>query len=87
MNAAAESPRTAKRTKTPRYIRLPKSGDLCPFTQLTRGKLNELILPTKERPNPPVKSIVLPNLAGNKKGCRLILLDSLMVYLRSLERK
>jgi hypothetical protein len=70
-----------------RYIRLPDAGELCPFSALSRSKLNELILPTDEQPNPPVKSIVLPNLAGNKRGCRLIVLESLMNYLRALEEE
>jgi hypothetical protein len=68
------------------YIRLPPPGHLEKFSQLSRAKLNELVLqsnwPGRE---PPVKSIVVPNKRGNKKGCRLIILDSLLSFLRSLE--
>src|SRR6185369_11602820 len=55
----------------PDYIRLPKAGQICPYSSLNRSKLNRLILPTAESPTPPVKSIVVPNSAGNKRGVRL----------------
>lgn len=38
-------------------------------------------------PAPPVKSILIPNAYKNEKGCRLIVLDSLMGYLKSLENQ
>src|ERR1051326_5092335 len=73
----------------PRYIRLPPQETLEKFSALSRGKLNQLILPTPEQPVPPVKSIRLPNKGKNKKGVRLILLTggprSLMGYLERLE--
>lgn len=84
-HSAKQTVKIARPPRLPRYIRLPEQGTLCPFSHLSRAKLNQLILPTDNRPVPPVKSIVLPNLAGNKRGCRLIILDSLMTYLRELE--
>jgi len=70
----------------PLYIRLPKQGTLCPWSNLSRGKLNELILPTAQHPKPPVASFLIPNRSGNKKGCRMIVLQSLLSYLRGLEK-
>lgn len=66
----------------PQYIRLPKSGQLCPYSGLTRSKLNELILPTpRNGHNPQVASKSLRT-AGQKRGVRLILLESLMGFLQ-----
>lgn len=70
-------------TGGPVYIRLPKSGELCPYTGLSRAKMNELILPS-ERNNfrPPVASKSLRQ-PGQQRGVRLILLESLMSYLHN----
>lgn len=72
-------------TPRPEFIRLPKSGNLCPWTGLSRSKLNELILPsTNNGHRPPVRSISLRN-RNQVKAVRLINFDSLLAYLRSLE--
>lgn len=64
------------------FIRLPKKG-LCPYTGLSRSKLNQLILPCEQNDwNPPVKSACLRQ-RGALKGTRLIVLDSLLEYLYS----
>ena len=69
----------------PEFIRLPKTGSLCPWTGLSRSKLNELILPSPlNGSRPPVRSISLRN-RGQIKAVRLINFDSLMAYLRGLE--
>jgi hypothetical protein len=69
---------------TPEFIRLPKPGTLCRWTGLSRSKLNELILPSPLNSfKPPVKSLSLRN-RGQIKAVRLIVLDSLLGYLRSL---
>jgi hypothetical protein len=69
----------------PEFIRLPKPGTLCQWTGLSRSKLNELILPSPVNSyRPPVRSISLRN-RGQVKAVRLIVLDSLISYLRSLE--
>lgn len=68
----------------PEFIRLPKAGTLCPWTGLTRSKLNELILPTEANGfRPAVTSKVLRQ-RGRVKGVRLIVFDRLMEYLRSI---
>jgi len=62
----------------------------CPICQLMKGvTVGEKCPKCKEAiiPEPPVKSIVIPNTYKNKKGCRLIVLESLMGYLRSLEKR
>jgi len=32
----------------PEFIRLPKPGTRCPWTGLSRGKMNQIVLPCKE---------------------------------------
>ena len=65
----------------PEYIRLPTRG-LCPFTGLSRSKLYELILASEvNNYKPPVKSVSLRK-TGQIKGTRLIVLQSLLDYLK-----
>jgi|GEM_PF-913693 len=69
----------------PEFIRLPRPRTLCPWTGLSRSKLNELILPSPLNGfRPPVRSVSLRN-RGQIRAVRLICFDSLMAYLRSLE--
>ena len=63
----------------PAFIRLPKPGERCAWTGLSRGSLNDLIL----GPDPKVKSLVLAR-PGAKRGVRLISLCSLLDYLERL---
>jgi len=71
--------------RDPEFIRLPKTGTLCPFTGLTRSKLNELILPCALNDyKPPVRSVVLRQ-KGAIKGVRLVVFKSLIEYLRGQE--
>lgn len=67
----------------PVYIRLPKPGERCPHTGMSRTTLNELILPIK-RNNfcPPVASKSVRE-RGSTRGVRLILLESLLDHLAS----
>lgn len=66
----------------PEYIRLPTRG-LCPFTGLSRSKLYELILASETNNySPPVKSVSLRK-KGQIKGTRLIVLQSLLDYLKN----
>jgi hypothetical protein len=63
------------------YIRLPKQGQRCPRTGMTRSALNELILPTPRNSfSPPVESKCLRKREGGK-GTRLIVWQSLKEYL------
>ena len=67
----------------PEFIRLPKPGTPCPWTGLSRSKMNQLILPCRENGNnPPVKSCCLRN-QGAIRGTRLIQFGSLMKYLKA----
>lgn len=61
----------------PEFCRLPRSGQRCPISGLSRSKLNELIL----GPRPAVKSVVLRN-RGTIRGIRLIDVASLLQFLR-----
>lgn len=65
----------------PDYIRLPKSGQRCPRTGMTRSALNELILPNaRNHYQPPVESRSLRKRESGK-GTRLIVWQSLKEYL------
>ena len=66
----------------PPYLRLPKAGQRCAWSGLSRSHLNALILGA----NPPVKSFVVSS-AGKRRGTRLIVLESLMKYLANLCRE
>jgi hypothetical protein len=76
-------PRVVTAKITPEFCRLPKSGELCPFTGLTRSYLNSLILPGEANNfKPPVRSVALRH-EGNVRGVRLIVFSSLMQHLRN----
>jgi hypothetical protein len=60
----------------PVWLRLPKPGERCPITSLTRSALNELIL----GPDPRVESVVLRK-KGARRGIRLIRTVDLIAYL------
>jgi hypothetical protein len=65
----------------PEFIRLPKLG-LCPITGLSRSKIYDLISPNEGNGfKPSVKSVSLRK-QGQTKGTRLIVLQSLLDYLR-----
>lgn len=67
----------------PEFIRLPKRGP-CPYSGLSRAKLNQLILRCPANGfRPQVKSISLRR-PGAMRGARLIVLSSLIAYLHSL---
>lgn len=63
----------------PIWIRLPKSGKLCPWTGLSRSALNALIL----GPTPLVKSVSLKK-RYQVRGTRLIHLGSLLEYIEGM---
>ena len=71
--------------RDPEFIRLPKTGTLCPYSGLTRSKLNELVLPCPPNDHKPqVKSVCLRQ-RGAVKGVRLIVYRSLMDFLHGQE--
>lgn len=70
----------------PSYIRLPRSGTRDPLSGLSRSALNALILPTRDNSfRPRVKSVVHKAHKHATRGTRLIVVASLLDYLRSLE--
>jgi hypothetical protein len=67
---------------TPEFIRLPKAGQLCPHTGLTRSYLNSLVLPSEDNNHrPPVESVALRQ-KGHVRGIRLISYSSLIGHLQ-----
>lgn len=65
----------------PLTIRLPRTGQRCPWTGLSRSAMNELILPCKANGfSPPVKSKVLQS-QGKSRGIRLVVFASLRKHL------
>ena len=75
-------PRVVTAPIHPEFVRLPKPGELCPYTGMARSALNELVLPTpRNSQKPPVKSFVLRK-RGAKTGIRLIEFQSLIEFIR-----
>ena len=80
-------PRVVTAKIDPEFLRLPKPGDLCPYTGLARSAINELILPTPRNDfKPPVRSFCLRQ-RGARTGIRLIDFKSLTGYIRRFEDK
>jgi len=78
----------AEAPQHPVYLRLPREGARCPYTDLPRSTLKDLCIPTRaNRFKPPVKSISLRKSKYAKRGIRLIDFNSLMRYLRSKFQK
>jgi hypothetical protein len=68
----------------PEWIRLPKSGQRCPITGLSRSKLNELILPCAANGwKPLVLSKSLKTSKWAKRGVRLVCVRSLLDLLEA----
>lgn len=75
---------TAQSSGRPEWVRLPKPGQRCPHTGLSRTTLNELVVPCPANSYlPPVKSAVIKK-RGAMRGIRLISYDSLTAYLGNL---
>ena len=70
----------------PEFVKMPSTRGVEFYTGLRRGSLNQLVLPCEKNGyKPPVKSISLRK-PGNARGTRLIVLASLLDYLRQLQR-
>lgn len=68
----------------PEFLRLPRPGERCPVTGLSRTTLNELTIPSAANGNrPPVRSVVLRK-RGASRGIRLVDFESLTSYLHGL---
>ena len=71
-------------SEKPEWIRLPKPGERCTYTGLSRSTLNELTIPSDTNDFlPPVRSAVIKK-RGAMRGIRLISFDSLMEYINAL---
>jgi hypothetical protein len=69
----------------PEFINLPRQGERCPHTGMSRSALNVLILPNRLNGfKPKVKSFCLRQ-RGAARGIRLISYDSLREYILSNE--
>ena len=67
----------------PLYLRVPRSGEHCPHTGLTRSMLLALVLPAQSNDFcPPVESFLRLK-PGATKGIRLIVWASLENHIRS----
>jgi hypothetical protein len=85
-SAPVAVPAVTASTIYPEWIRLPKSGHLCPWTGLTRSKLNELVLPCPANDGKAVVKSICLRKRGAQKGVRLIHLRSLLDYLEAQGR-
>jgi hypothetical protein len=77
MNATTRTQKIPREGIDPIWIRLPLPGELEPRSSLRRGVLKRLIGEGK------IISITTQD-AGKERGCRLILLESLLSYLDGL---
>lgn len=85
---ATKSVKTGSPLPSPVWIRLPKSGQKCPHSGMSRTMLNGLCLPCKENGHrPPVASRVLKAKKYAQRGIRLIDYSSLMDYIGNLPTK
>jgi hypothetical protein len=74
-------PRVVMASIEPEFIRLPKPGELCPYTGMARSALNELILPTERNQfKPPVRSFCIRQ-RGARTGIRLVDYKSLRGFI------
>ena len=70
--------------KHPAFLRLPKCGERCALTGLSRSMLNALILPTAANNfMPPVVSHVVKSDLQSTRGVRVIEVRSLLAFINS----
>jgi len=70
----------------PPFIRLPKPGTRCQFTQLSRGAFYELIAPSDRNEfRPAVKAIYRKARRGARRGIWIVPADRLLRHLLALE--
>jgi hypothetical protein len=67
----------------PEFIRLPRNGERCPYSSLTRTAMDQLVRPQAFNDfNPPVESRIVRSGQG-RRGSVFISYRSLMAYLSS----
>lgn len=77
MNQSTEPP-------VPPFIRIPRPGERCHHTKLSRSTLYALITPcAANNYNPPVKSHVVKSSRFAQRGTRLIDRESLLAYIKT----
>lgn len=65
----------------PEFIRIPRVGQRCPHSGLTRNPMLALVTPNASNGNrPPVRGVLLRK-PGAMRGIRLVHLPSLLAYL------
>jgi len=70
-------------TEGTEFIRLPRSGERCPVSGLSRSALINLVVPNVANEGRVlVKSKLFKSKPGNLSGVRLIQVESLLQYLR-----
>jgi hypothetical protein len=70
-------------TEGTEFIRLPRSGERCPVSGLSRSAMINLVVPNVANGGKAVvKSKVLKSKPGNLKGVRLIQKESLLQFLK-----
>jgi hypothetical protein len=85
--APADIPPRVTASVQPEFLRLPKPGERCPYTGMTRSGLNTLILPNPLNGGRPlVRSFTLRR-KGSKFGTRLIDFADLCRYVRQHEQE
>jgi hypothetical protein len=78
----------ASKRARPIFVRLPKPGERCPISGLSRSALVNLCVPSKANDfYAPVKSIELKFKKHATRGVRLVDYESLMAYLRGLRKE
>lgn len=69
----------------PEFVPLPSGKETEYYSGLKRGALNQLILPCSANGHRPLVMSVSMRRPGNLKGKRLVVLASLLSYLRRLQ--
>ena len=70
----------------PQFIRLPKPGERCQFTQLSRGAFYELVAPSERNSfRPAVKATYRKSRRGAQRGIWIVPADRLFRHLLELE--
>lgn len=65
---------------TPILTSVPKEGAKCPYTNLSRSIILDLILPRDWHHGPPPVRSILIRKPGTRRGLRRVFLDSLLAY-------
>ena len=73
----------ASASPRPLFVRVPRSGEKCPYSGLTRSTLLSLVLPSHDNEFPAPVASLAPRKPGAKRGIRLVVWAALEAYIRS----